>query len=316
MSKAPKAKAKAKGLGRGLSALLGDDAVKEAAGLKGDAPKSASTDNAPSTDKAGGKTLPIDQLQPNPDQPRKHFDADALNDLTASIKDKGLLQPILVRPVSTDSYEIVAGERRWRAAQKAQLHQVPVVIRELDDEATLEIALIENIQREALTAIEEARGYRDLMDRHGLTQAALGDAIGKSRAHIANTLRLLTLPEKVQAMVDEGKIGAGHARAALMSDDPAGFAALIRKQDLSVRQAEKLAPGWPESGSGKGKQKKAGKGGKARKDADTLAVEKSLMDSLGLKVSVDHDQASGKGKVTIDYLTLEQLDMLIAKLGR
>ena len=287
-------------LGRGLAALIGD--VGEPA------------PDAPATPEAGNRgqrRLPVAYLRANPRNPRKSFGAADLDDLTASIKEKGVVQPILVRPVAnaTDVYEIVAGERRWRAAQKAGLHDVPVVIRELSDKEALEVAIVENVQRQDLNALEEAVGYQQLIDEYGYSQVQLADVIGKSRPHIANTLRLLKLPEPVQAYLREGKLTAGHARALVTLDDPEAAAKRIVEAGMSVRDVEQI--------EGAGRKKKTrgdADGGAPRgaKDADTRALEKSLSDRLGLAVSIDHG-AHG-GKVTVTYKTLEQLDEVCKRL--
>jgi ParB family chromosome partitioning protein len=283
-----------RGLGRGLSALIGEEAPVSA---HGSAPAEAPGRNP--------RTLPVAFLRPNPFQPRKHFDQKELDELAASIREKGMLQPILVRPVSgaADSYEIVAGERRWRAAQQAKLHDVPVVIRELADGEALEIAIIENVQRSDLNAVEEGAAYRELMDRFGYTQERLADEIGKSRSHVANTLRLIRLPESVQAMIREGKLSAGHARTLIGAPNPEALAKQIIKRELNVREAEHRS------------QAKSGtKAPPSRKDADTKALETSLSNILGLTVQILHKGSTG-GELKIAYRTLEQLDDLIQRLS-
>lgn len=284
------------GLGRGLSALLGDrdpDVV------------------APASEPSRGlKTVAITQLKPNPFQPRKTFNADELDDLTNSIREKGILQPLVVRPApgQTDAYQIIAGERRWRAAQRAQLHQVPVIVRDMTDAEALEIAIIENVQRADLNAIDEARGYRQLADQFNYSQEQISQIIGKSRSHIANTVRLLNLPPTVQTMISDGKLSAGHARNLINAPDPERLAREIVEGGLNVRDAEKKA------------QSAKGKPGKApapppRKDADTRALEEKVTNQLGLAVTIDHKGDAG-GKVTIAYTNLEQLDDVMARLGR
>ena len=285
-----------KGLGRGLSALLADV-------------DSTSTAEGPTTARRPDDVLPIEKVHPNPDQPRRRFEETDLEELTNSIAEKGILQPLIVRPDPTErgTYQIVAGERRWRAAQRAKLHQVPVVIREFDDTEALEVAIIENIQRADLNAVEEAAGYRQLMDRFGHTQEKLAEALGKSRSHIANSLRLLNLPDAVQAMVVHGKLTAGHARALITADNPTDLAQKIINQGLSVRQTETLA-------------KKAIVGSPPNpvvaKDADTRALEADLAAQLGLKVSIAHKGDTGAGEVRISYRTLEDLDGLCQLLSR
>lgn len=283
-----------KGLGRGLSALLGDDS-----GLKDK--KTGLGD--------GQQKLPTAFLQPNRWQPRYRFDDAAVEELAASLSEHGIIQPILVRQLATDSYEIIAGERRWRAAQKAGLHEVPVVLREMTDAEALELAIIENIQRESLTAVEEAKGYRRLMDDFGHTQDKVSQMVGKSRSHIANLLRLLSLPNGVQDMVDEGQLSMGHARALIGHSNALGLAKEVVSKGLNVRQTEALSKPANDAKSSGTKLKSVGSG----KDADTRALEKDLSDQLGLKVEINHRGESGQ--VIISYKTLEQLDDLIERLS-
>ena len=281
---------KKRGLGRGLSALLGDK-----------------TDEYASLDRARlTKSVPIEFLHPGAAQPRRHFNDDAIAALVDSVREKGVLQPLLVRrhPAKTNAYEIVAGERRWRAAQKAGLTEVPVVIKELDDREALELALIENIQREDLTAIEEAAGYQRLMDEFGHTQEDLSHVIGKSRSHIANLLRLLTLPESVQHMVDDGRLSASHARALVSTEEPAVWAELVVERGLNVRQIEQMVK--------KSSTKPAKKVASAVRDPNILALESDLSQLLGLKVSIKTKGESGK--IDIAYETLEQLDDVLHRL--
>jgi ParB family chromosome partitioning protein len=254
----------------------------------------------------GARRLPAAYLRPNPRNPRKAFDNGDLDDLASSIKEKGIVQPILVRPIGEhpNSYEIIAGERRWRAAQKAGLHDVPVVIQEATDKEALEIALVENVQRADLNPLEEALGYQQLIDEHHYAQARLAEIIGKSRSHIANTLRLLKLPESVQQYLREGKLTAGHARALVTLADPETAARRIVEAGLSVRDAEAMAPAKLEIKSAKGRR--------LPKDADTLALEKSIGDALGLTATIAH-QPDG-GEVRVRYKTLEQLDEICRRL--
>ena len=281
-----------RGLGRGLSALFGDD----------ETPAPQKQENL--------RSLPIEQLKPSRFQPRRHFDAENLESLTDSVREKGILQPILVRrdPSEPNRYEILAGERRWRAAQAAQLHEIPVIIREMDDRGASEIALIENIQRQDLNAVEEGEGYRRLIEEFGHTQEELGRALGKSRSHIANTMRLLSLPEEVKAMIAEGKLSAGHARALVVARDPLTIARNIVRDGLSVRQieaalrAERLAG---ESGAVKTAKVKT-------KDANIAALEKELAQLFGLKVTIA--AAGDGGSLSIHYRTLDQLDEILKKL--
>lgn len=279
-----------RGLGRGLSALIGEEAVL----TRGESAAARATHK-----------LPIAFLSPNKLQPRKRFAPEELSDLADSIREKGVLQPILVRPVKgeTNAYEIVAGERRWRAAQMAKLHEVPVVVREMGDSESLEIAIIENVQRADLNAIEEAAAYYELMERFRFTQERVAKEVGKSRSHIANTLRLLTLPESVRALVREGKLSAGHARTLIGLPDAEKRAHDIIIGMLNVRQAEqRSASKKPASPTG------------AQKDPDTLDMEARLSNALGLKVKV-LDKGRQGGEVRISYKTLEQLDEISRRLS-
>ena len=284
-------KPRGRGLGRGLSALLGDDTAP--ATREGDVSAAGSKPRA----------LPVAFLKPNKFQPRRNFSEDELKDLAGSIREKGILQPIVVRPTDTqDSYEIVAGERRWRAAQLAKLHEVPVIVREFTDSESLEIAIVENVQRADLNAIEEAAAYQELMDRFSYTQEQLSDVIGKSRSHIANTLRLLKLPESVRALIVEGKLSAGHGRTLIGQPDAEKRAQEIVAGSFNVRQAEQ-------------RSRKPSKGRKTpQKDADTKALEKSISDSIGMKVEISHRGEKG-GEVKIQYRSLEQLDDLMHRLS-
>ena len=289
---------KKRGLGRGLSALMADV-----------------TRDEPPTEPAAGRraeqSLPIEKVSPNPDQPRRAFDPDKLADLANSIREKGIIQPLIVRPDpgKAGHYQIVAGERRWRAAQMAQLHQVPVLVRDFDDTEVLEVAIIENIQRADLNPVEEAAGYRQLIERFGHTQEQLAQALGKSRSHIANQMRLLSLPADVLDLLETEKLSAGHARALITSDDPSGLARLVVQKGLSVRDTERLA-------------KAAAPGPKpkprpvAEKDADTVALEGDLSANLGMKVKIDHHSGKESGQLTISYRTLDELDALCNRLTR
>jgi ParB family chromosome partitioning protein len=284
-----------KKLGRGLSALLGDD----------------DPDFAPAEGTRGNnvKTAPIEFLRPSPLQPRRHFDETELENLAESIREKGILQPIIVRadPTRPNGYEIVAGERRWRASQRAQLHEVPIIVKDLDDGEVLEIALIENIQRADLNAVEEAQGYVQLMERFGHTQDELGKLLGKSRSHVANTIRLLGLPDSVKTMLMDGRLSAGHARTLVATEDPEALADRIVALQLSVRDAEALA-------RGKSTPRKPA-ADKPEKDPDTRALEESVADALGMRVTVLDKGAKG-GEIRISYLTLEQLDEICRRLRR
>lgn len=257
------------------------------------------------------QNISVELMHPNPLQPRKDFDADALQELANSIRKQGVIQPLIVRPSAKEGhYEIVAGERRWRAAQIAQIHRLPVVIRTLTDQDVLEIAIIENIQRENLNALEEAFGYKQLMDVYGHTQDMVAEALSKSRSHIANLLRLLNLPLQVQDMVRSGSLSASHARALITSKDPVGLAANVVKNGLSVRETEQLA-----------RQDRAARtsGSRGRhvveKDADTRSIETDLSASLGMRVQILHEAGGEAGTLSVRYKTLEDLDALCQALS-
>jgi len=301
-----------RGLGRGLAALMGD----------GGATGSAS-DNAP---RGALRELPIEQLMPNPYQPRLMFDATAIASLAASIKERGVLQPLVVRRSAKQGgmYEIIAGERRWRAAQIAQLHHVPAVVKEIDDRQALEIGIIENVQREDLNPMEEAQAYRRLTTEFGYSAETVADAIGKSRSHVANILRLLTLPESVIRLIIDGALSAGQARPLIGHPEAANLAKQIADGKLTARQAETMAKIGKavsgESGANKGgrpaKPGAAQAAAPAKKDADTLAFERSLSQALGLVVEIEAQANSESGRLILSYRTLEQLDDLAKKLSR
>lgn len=291
-----------RGLGRGLSALMADVAPVE-------------QDSQTDAPRRPDRVLPVELISPNPDQPRRTFTQSQLDDLANSIRTKGVIQPLIVRtdPAQPDRFQIVAGERRWRAAQMAQLHEVPVLVRDLDDTEVLEIAIIENIQRADLNPIEEAAGYRQLMFKFGHTQEKLAEALGKSRSHIANLLRLLNLPETVQEMVTAGELSAGHARTLVTARDPESLAQTIVSKGLSVREAERLAKG----GEAPAPRRQPDPASYSfDKDADTKALEADLSAALGMKVQIDHKPGQEKGRVSIAYDTLEQLDVLCSILSR
>lgn len=289
-----KKNSKARGLGRGLSALMADVSMDP-----------NEDPNAPTV--TAERMVPIEKLVANPDQPRKDFSPTALQELSDSIREKGVIQPLIVRrnPHDTAQFEIVAGERRWRAAQMAQVHELPVIIREFDDTEVLEIAIIENVQRADLNAIEEGLGYRQLIERFGHTQEKLAQALGKSRSHIANVMRLLQLPDEVQGMLREGKISAGHARAIITSESPIDLARKVVSKGLSVRETEALAKKPSTEKGSKGSSRK-----KLEKDADTRALESDLSANLRMKVSIDHLDVDGSGQMVIRYRSLDQLDAL------
>ncbi len=287
---------RSRGLGRGLSALMADVTQDHTV--------------APDKPRRPDMTVPVEMIRPNPDQPRRHFDEEALNELASSIKEKGIIQPLIVRrdPNRDGGYEIVAGERRWRASQIAKLHELPVIIREYTDTEVLEVAIIENIQRADLNAIDEAAGYRQLMDRFGHTQEQLAGALGKSRSHIANLMRLLSLPEDVQGMLTAGQLTAGHARTLVGNEDASSLARTILLKGMSVRDAEALVrkPGKPVA-----KRAPRANG----KDADTLQLERELSATLKISVSIDHDSGGNGGKLTLRYRDLDQLDDLLRSLS-
>ena len=279
-----------RGLGRGLSALIGD----EVAAVKGE----------PVIAKKDARTLPVAFLKPGRYQPRKQFDEQPLADLAASVKEKGVLSPILVRPIGPESYEIVAGERRWRAAQMAKLHDVPVVIREMPDGEALEIGIIENVQRADLNALEEAMAYDQLMaEPFNRTQEQVATQVGKSRSHVANTVRLLNLPEQVKTWLREGKLTAGHARTLLGQSDPEAAARALIEGGLNVRQAEQRSA------------VKKKPGGKPYKDPNVADMESSISSRLGLKIEILHKGDKG-GEIRIRYKTLEQLEDVEKRLKR
>lgn len=290
-------KDKKRGLGRGLSALMADVVVEQT--------------NTTTSD-AGLTSLPVDRVHPNPDQPRKHFEQESLSELAASLQKNGIIQPLVVRSMGGGDYQIVAGERRWRAAQLAQIHEVPVVIREFTDTEVLEVAIIENIQRSDLNPIEEATGYQQLLEKFGHTQQQLADALGKSRSHIANLLRLLTLPPEIINMVEHGKLTSGHARALITAVNPLDLARQVVAKDLSVRATEALVkaeatkdiPGTNTKSSNP-----------PEKDADTRALEGDLSAALGMKVRIDHKPNAEGGTLSVTYKSLEQLDELCQSLG-
>jgi ParB family chromosome partitioning protein len=331
-----------RGLGRGLSALLGEPVRTETPPAPANAPVPQAAQPAaqrapiepprnvfelpvtntpapqapaavapvavaPAQD-AGPRGLAIDLVQRNPHQPRKHFDETELNELASSIKTHGVLQPILVRPIADGKFEIVAGERRWRAAQRAGLHFIPAVVRDLDEVEVVEIAIVENVQRTDLNPLEEAQGFQALIDRFGRTQQEIADAVGKSRPHIANMLRLLALPDDLQDMVRDGRLSAGHARAILTAPDPRGLAQRAISEGLNVRDVERLAQQAKDEKHGP----RASTVAADAKSADTRALEQSLSNALGLDVTIN-DKA-GAGEVKISYKTLEQLDDVIRRL--
>ncbi len=284
-------------LGRGLAALIGE--------MDQPTPVDA---NRPAVNP--DRLVPIEFISRNPRNPRRYFDETELHDLASSIRQHGIVQPVVVRTVSTDRYEIIAGERRWRAAQLAGLIEIPVIVRDVDDKTALEIAIVENVQRADLNPLEEALGYEQLIAEHGYTQNDLGEIIGKSRSHVANSLRLLKLPDPVRDMLAAGSLSAGHARALVSTSDPAGLARTIVSKGMSVRDAERLAQNDIKA---QNDPRPAG-ARRDEKDSDTLALERTLSDTLGLDVSINH-RGNG-GQVKISYKTLEQLEEICRLLER
>jgi len=290
-----KSKPEKRGLGRGLSALMAD--------INAPTPQESVLDAVES--RQPDSLLPIEKLIPNPEQPRRDFVKANLDELAASIREKGIIQPLIVRkdPKTDGSYQIVAGERRWRAAQMANLHEIPVLIRDLSDTEVIEYAIIENIQRADLNSVEEAQGYRQLMDKFGHTQEKLAEVLGKSRSHIANLLRLLTLPDDVLGFLREGKLSAGHARALVTAQNPSELAREIISKGLSVRQAEKL-------GKPKAPKSESSNVINVEKDADTVALELDLAANIGMKVTISHNSGTETGVLTVNYQSLDQRDEL------
>ena len=286
-----------KRLGRGLAALIGEI----------DQPAS---ETAPATPVRPDRLVPIEHVSRNPNNPRRAFDKSELEELASSIRKHGIVQPVVVRTMATDSFEIIAGERRWRAAQLAGLVEIPVLVRDVDDRTALEIAIVENVQRSDLNPLDEALGYEQLIAQYSYTQNDLGEVIGKSRSHVANSLRLLKLPESVRGMLASGELSAGHARAIVSTSNPEALAKRIVDGGLSVRDAEKLAQRdmQGDAGAPSSLEKKS-----QEKDPDTLALERNLSDRLGLKVEVNHKARGGQMK--IDYKSLDQLESLCRILG-
>lgn len=311
--KGVKAQRRTHGLGRGLSSLLGDSLREEPV-----ASDSNADGGATSTNSNGRSVQHIDValLQPHPDQPRKQFDETALQELADSIALRGVIQPIIVRAVASGHYQIVAGERRWRAAQRARLHRIPAIVRDFTDAETMEIALIENVQRQDLNPVEEAEAYSRLIAQFGHSQEALGKLVGKSRSHVANMIRLLDLPGTVLDVVRDGRLSMGHARALIGVEDSSQIAQKVIDKGLSVRQVEKLAQ------QAKGKPARAVSdaprssrdSASVQPDADIAALEQHLADILGMKVSIDHGAGDG-GTLLLRYSTLDQLDMLCQRLS-
>lgn len=284
-------------LGRGLAALIGE--------MDQTAPVEAGRASV-----NPDRMIPIEFITRNPKNPRRYFDETELHDLASSIRQHGIVQPVVVRTISSERYEIIAGERRWRAAQLAGLIEIPVIVRDVDDKTALEIAIVENVQRADLNPLEEALGYEQLIAEHGYTQNDLGEIIGKSRSHVANSLRLLKLPDAVRDMLAGGSLSAGHARALVSTSDPASLARTIVSKGMSVRDAERLA-----QNDIKAQSEPRPTARPDTKDSDTLALERTLSDALGLDVSINHKNTGG-GQVRIAYKTLEQLEEICRLLER
>jgi ParB family chromosome partitioning protein len=282
-------------LGRGLAALIGE--------MDQPMPSDAAPANV-----SADRLVPIENITRNPRNPRRHFDDGELQDLASSIRQHGIVQPVVTRTLADGQYEIIAGERRWRAAQLAGLVEVPVIVRNVDDRTALEIAIVENVQRSDLNPLEEALGYEQLIAEHGYTQNDLGDIIGKSRSHVANSLRLLKLPSPVRDMLSSGTLSAGHARALIPTSDPTALAKAVVAKGMSVRDAERLAQNDIRS------QSEPQASAKPEKDSDTVALERTLTDSLGLEVTINHK--GGPGQIRISYKTLEQLEEICRLLER
>jgi ParB family chromosome partitioning protein len=285
-----------RGLGRGLSALLGDGPVTQDNSSKGN----------------GSRTVAIDLLSANPFQPRRTFDETDLRELTESIRANGVLQPVVVRtdPKDPGRFQLIAGERRWRSAQRAGLHEIPVVIREMSDDDALEVAIVENVQRAGLNAIEEALGYQALVERFSYTQEDLATNIGKSRSHIANMLRLLQLPTRIRQMLEEGQLTAGHARALITARDPIALAEEAARKGLSVREVEALV------NAARTEPAKGGRKGKLPKDIDTVRLERDIKSAIGCAVSIDVDAAKESGKLVIRFADMDKLDAVTQRLLR
>ncbi len=313
---------KDRGLGRGLDALFGDEEISFNDDKNNQSSLTKNSDIEKESNSNARKTVGIEQVFPCSDQPRRTFDEDALNELAQSIKQYGLLQPIVVRPSPSknDMYEIVAGERRWRACQIARLHEILVIVREMDDQEMFQIALVENLQRKDLNPIEEALGYQKLMDDYNFKPEKVAKVVGKSRSNVVNMTRLLALPKSVQAMVEMGDLTMGHARALLGVKNCEQVALKVIEQKMSVRDTEKFITDFRTHKKGDGKnfkllQKELRKQGYSNKDADTLALEDEVSQQLGMNVSIDMKDRN-KGSMKIDFTTLDQLDEILQRLAQ
>ncbi len=301
---APPAKARPKGLGRGLGALMGE-ARREEPLVTADGVKRGASPTS------GLAMLAVASIEAHPDQPRRHFDEAALAELAASIEQRGVIQPVIVRPVAAGRYQLVAGERRWRAAQKARLHEIPAIVRDLPEREVMAIALIENLQREDLNPIEEARAYHRLAEAEGLTQAEISRLVDKSRSHVANLMRLLALPDDVVAMVERGELSMGHARALIGSERASDLAAIAIARQLSVREVEKLVR---QAARPEAERQRSPRPTAPADDADIAAVQRHLEEFLGLPVRISTDADRRSGSVTVRYSTLDQLDLICQRL--
>ncbi|XUU61383.1 ParB/RepB/Spo0J family partition protein [Erythrobacter sp. HA6-11] len=296
-------------LGKGLGALLGETRKEEPLTLTNEVPHGKIGDNSGNYIANGLAQLAISSIEPLPGQPRQHFDEEALEELASSIATRGVIQPIIVRPRGNGKYQLIAGERRWRAAQKARLHEIPALVRDLDDTDTMALALIENLQREDLGPVEEARAYQKLADKQDMTQADIAKMVEKSRSHVANLMRLLSLPEGVLELVEGGKLSMGHARAMIGHEGAVDLAKRVAADGLSVREVERLVKGPIETKSAKRSNKAT-----SEKDADIAAVQTHLEDFLGMTVRINTDGSPTSGAVTIKYRTLDQLDLICQRL--
>ena len=319
--KAPASTARPRGLGRGLSSLLGDAGVAAATGTAAPAGSGASqaaisgSGEAPQSQLSGLGEIPVEWINVGPWQPRRRFDKERLAELADSIRAKGLVQPILVRPQqgASNRYQLIAGERRWRAAQLAQLHVIPAIIREMGDEEAHELALIENVQRADLSAVEEAEGYRQLIDNFGYTQEQLSEIIGKSRSHIANLLRLLTLPQEVSQLVVDGQLSMGQVRPLIGHPDCVALARRVVEKGLSARQVEALVKSQKSpTSTGQAAATKP----KANKTADIRALEESMQAKLGLRLDIEWHEDKNRGRLVMHFNSLEQFESVIDKLEK
>lgn len=305
-SASPPARKKPPALGRGLGALLGEVRREEPL-----VPSSAPVQPAAAA-LSGLASLPVSAIEPHPEQPRRHFDEAALDELAASIAARGVIQPVIVRPLGNGRYQLVAGERRWRAAQRAQLHEIPALVRELSEREVMALALIENIQREDLNPMEEARAYHRLAESEGMTQADIARMVEKSRSHVANFQRLLSLPDPVQTLVEGGALSMGHARALIGREDATELAQAAVEKQLSVREVEKLTRRKPRTESGAAPRRARETG--SASDADIMAVQNHLEEFLGLSIRIVADADPASGTVSIRYKTLDQLDLICQRL--